>query len=62
MEQFTETFEKEFGSLQLGNSATEKWETLRDTMYHTTFAIFGKRSSKSREGFEAKSTVKTPRH
>ena len=35
MEQFAQTFEKGFGSLQPGDSATEKWEALRDTMYGT---------------------------
>ena len=33
MEQFAQTFEKEFESLQPGDSATEKWEALRNTMY-----------------------------
>ena len=58
--QFAQTFEKEFGSLQPGDSATEKWEVLRDTMYRTALATFGKRSSKSHDWFEAKSTVMTP--
>ena len=60
MEQFVQTFEKEFGSLQPGDSATEKWKALRDNMYHTALAPFGKRSSKSHDWFEAKSTVMTP--
>ena len=60
MEQFAQTFEKEFRSLQPGDSTTEKWEALRDTMYHTALATFGKRSSKSHDWFEAKSTVMTP--
>ena len=59
-EQFAQTFEKEFGSLQPGDSATEKWEALRDTMYRTALATFGKRSSKSHDWFEARSTVMTP--
>ena len=59
-EQFAQAFEKEFGSLQLGDSATEKWEALRDNIYRTTLATFGKRSSKSHDWFEAKSTVMTP--
>ena len=45
-EQFAQTFEKESGSLQPGDPATEKWEALRDTMYRTALATFGKRSSK----------------
>ena len=60
MEQFAQTFEKGFGSLQPGDSATEKWEALRDTVYRTALAAFGKRSSKSHDWFEAKSTVMTP--
>ena len=60
MEQFPQTFEKEFGSLQPGDSATEKWEALRDTMYCTALATFGKRSSTLYDWFEAKSTVMTP--
>ena len=48
-EQFAQAFEKEFRSLQPGDSETEKWEALRDTMYGTTLATFGKRSSKSHD-------------
>ena len=57
MEQFAQTFEKELGSLQPGDSATEKWEALRDTMYFTALATLGKGSSKSHGWFEAKPTV-----
>ena len=59
MELFAQTFENEFGSLQPGDSATEKWEALRDTMYRTTLATFGKRSSKSHGWFVARSVVMT---
>ena len=59
-EKFAQTFEKEFGSLQPGDSVTEKWEVLRDTMYRTALATFAKRSSKSHDWFEAKLTVMTP--
>ena len=59
-DQFAQTFEKELGSLQPGDSDTEKWEALRDTMYCIALATFGKRSSKSHDWFEAKSTVMTP--
>ena len=59
-EQFAQTFEKELGSLQPGDFATEKWEALRYTMYRTTLATVGKRSSKSHGWFEAKSTVMAP--
>ena len=46
--------------MQADDSATEKWEALRDTMYRTALATFGKRSSKSHDWFEAKSTLMTP--
>ena len=59
-EQFAQTFDKEFGSLQPGDSATENWAVLRDTMHRTALATFGKRSSKSHDWFEANSTVMTP--
>ena len=58
-EQFAQTFGKKLGSLQPGDSATEKWEALRDTMYRTALGTFGKRSSKSHDWFETKSTVMT---
>ena len=60
MEQFSQTFEKDFGALQPGDSATERWEALYDTVYHTALATFGKKSSKSHDWFDAKSTVMTP--
>ena len=44
MEQFAQIFEMESGALQPGDSATEKWETMLDTMYRTALATFGKRS------------------
>ena len=58
MEQFTQTFEKEFDPCNLV-TATETWEVLRDTMDRTALATFGKKSSKSHDWFEAKS-VMTP--
>ena len=59
-EQLAQTFEKELGSSQPGDSATEKWEVQRDTMNPTALATCGKRSSKSHDLFEAKSTVMIP--
>ena len=60
MEQFAQTFEQELGTSQPGDSVTEKWEALPDTKYRIALATFGKRSSKSHDWFEAKSTVMTP--
>ena len=57
MELFAQTFEKKFSALQPGDSGTEKWEALRDTMYRTALVTFGKRSSKSHDWFQAKSAV-----
>ena len=49
MEQLAQIFEIEFGALQPGDSATEKWEALRVTMYRTALAAFGKKSSNSHD-------------
>ena len=59
MEQFAQIFEKELGCFQPGDSATEKWEALRDTMYGAALATFRKRYLKSHDWFEAKSAVTT---
>ena len=45
---------------QPGDSSTEKWEALPDTMYGTALATFGKRSSKSHDWVGAKSSVIIP--
>ena len=60
MEQFAQTFERDFSTSQPGDFATEKWEALLDIMYPAALATFGKRSSKSHDWFEARSTVMTP--
>lgn len=59
-EQFAERFENHLATLQSGDSATEKWTTLRDTMHRTALATFGKSTSKSHDWFKAKSAVMTP--
>ena len=41
MLQFAEAFEREFGATQPNDSATEKWEILRDTMHRIALATFG---------------------
>ena len=43
MLQFAEAFEREFGAPQPNDSATEKWEILRDTMHPIALATFGKK-------------------
>ena len=60
MEQFTEAFEEEYNASQSGDTATEKWETLWDTIHCITLAIFGKKTSKSHDWYEAKSSKMTP--
>ena len=60
MSQFAEAFEREFGAPQPNDSATEKWEILRDTMHRTALATFGKKPSKTHDWFDAKSTEMRP--
>ncbi|PFX21557.1 hypothetical protein AWC38_SpisGene13952 [Stylophora pistillata] len=60
VEQFAERFENQLGNSQLGDSATGKWTTLRDTMHRTALAIFRKNTSKSHDWFKAKSAEMTP--
>ena len=61
MSQFAEAFEKEFDAPQPNFSATEKWEILRDTMYLTALATFGKKPSKTHDWFDAKSSEMSSR-
>ena len=60
MSQFAEAFEREFGAPQPKDSATEKWEILRDTIHRTALATFGKKSSLTHDWFDAKSSEMTP--
>jgi len=53
-------FESELKTSQTGDSATEKWATLLDTMHSTTLATFGRKTLKSHHWFEAKSAEMTP--
>ena len=60
MEQFAEAFEEEYDASQSGDTDAEKWETLQDTIHHITLAISGKKTSKSHDWYEAKSSDMTP--
>ena len=60
IEQFTEAFVEEYDASQSGDTATEKWETLQDTIHHITLVIFGKKTSKLHDWYEAKSSEMTP--
>jgi len=60
VELFAGRFESELKTSQTGDSATEKWATLRDTMHRTALATFGRKTLKSHDWFEAKSAEMTP--
>ena len=60
MEQFTEAFEEEYDASQSRDTATEKWETLQDTIHYIALAIFEKKTSKLHDWYEAKSSEMTP--
>ena len=57
MSQFVEAFERVFDAPQPKDSATEKWEILRDT---TALTTFGNKTSKNHDWFDAKSTEMRP--
>ena len=40
VEQIAKAFERELGVSQPENIASEKWDTLRDTIHRTAFTIF----------------------
>ena len=60
IEQFAEAFEEEYDASQSRNTATEMWETLQDTIHCIALAIFGKKTSKSHDWYEAKLSEMTP--
>ena len=60
IEQFTEAFEEEYDASQSGDTATEKWITLQDTFHCIALDIFGKKTSKLHDWYEAKSSGMTP--
>jgi len=63
VEQFAERFENELQASQTGDSATEKWANLRDTMHRTTLATFERKTFKSHnwsDWFETKSAAMIP--
>ena len=59
-QKFAEAFEQELCAAQTGDSALEKWESLRDIMHRTALDTFGKRTSKTNDWFEAKSSIMIP--
>jgi len=60
MDQFAETFKKEYDALETRESATERWHSLRDTIHSTALAVFGKKTSKSPDWFETKALEMNP--
>uniref|UniRef100_A0A0L8FQG2 Endonuclease/exonuclease/phosphatase domain-containing protein n=1 Tax=Octopus bimaculoides TaxID=37653 RepID=A0A0L8FQG2_OCTBM len=60
VEQFAKAFEKEYDTTHSRDTATERWETLQDTIHRTVLSIFGKKTSKSHVCFEAKLLEMTP--
>lgn len=60
VEQFATAFEKELGDVQPEESATKKWEVLRNTIHRTALVTFGKKTPKSHDWFDAKTTEMTP--
>ena len=60
MSQFAEAFVREFGAAQPKYSATEKWQILRDTMHRTSLDAFGRKTSKTHDWFDTKSTEMRP--
>ena len=49
VEQFAGRLESELKTSQTGDSATEKWATLQDTMHRTALATFGRKTLKSHD-------------
>ena len=60
MSQFAQAFEKGFDAPQPKVSITENWEILRDTIHRTILATFGKKTSKTHDWFDAKSSEMRP--
>ena len=60
MSQFADAFKREFGAPQPKDSATEKWEILRDTIHRIALATSGKNTSRIHDWFDAKSSEMRP--
>ena len=60
VEQFARRFESELKTSQTGDSAMEKWDTLRDAIHRTALAMFERKTLKSHDWFEGKSAEMTP--
>ncbi|XP_052673517.1 uncharacterized protein LOC128155711 [Crassostrea angulata] len=59
-QKFAETFEQELEFIQKGTSTEERWGTLRDIIHSTAMEAFGKRTTKTTDWFEAKSSLMIP--
>jgi hypothetical protein len=58
--QFTQALSNALGADSPCNSAKEKWEHLRETIHSTAMQIFGRKSTKNNDWFEANSAILTP--
>ncbi len=55
----TLSLEEALGTSKPGDSAVEKWDNLQETIYSTVLATFRKKTTKSSDWFEAKSSIMT---
>jgi len=60
VEEFAKSLEDALSVDQPHNSASEKWDHLQETIQKTAFAIFGRKTSRNCDWFEAKSSEMTP--
>ena len=60
VEEFAKSLEDALSAKQPHNSASKKWDHLRETIQKTAFATFGRQTSKNNDWFEAKSSELTP--
>ena len=58
--QFSSSLEKHLAELPSAESATVKWENLRDTIHSTALSTFGRKTSKLCDWFDAKAYIMTP--
>lgn len=60
VEEFAKAFKDALSKEHPHNSATEKWDHLRESIQNSAFATFGRKNPKNNDWFEAKSGVLIP--
>ena len=60
MEQFAEAFEEEYDASQSRDTATEKWETLQDTIHCITLVSLGRKPQSCTTGMRPSHPEMTP--